>query len=108
MRPLYPNPIWSVDFVQDRLFRGRRYKMLTVIDEYTRQCITVNVQFQLTSQEVLDTEAFYSLTEAQSVIEQWVHQYNHIRPHQSLDYRPPVPETVVPTLSQTLVHNQGA
>ena len=36
MRPLYPNHIWSVDFVQDRLFRGRRYRMLTVIDEYTR------------------------------------------------------------------------
>ena len=55
MRPLYPNHIWSVDFVQDRLFRGRRYKMLTVIDEYTRQCMTVHAQFQLTSQDVLET-----------------------------------------------------
>ena len=55
MRPVYPNPIWSVDFVQDRLFRGRRYKMLTIIDEYTRQCMTVNAQFQLSSQEVLET-----------------------------------------------------
>ena len=55
MRPLYPHHIWSVDFVQDRLFRGRRYKMLTVIDEYTRQCMTVHAQFQLTSQEVLET-----------------------------------------------------
>ena len=55
MRPLYPHHIWSVDFIQDRLFRGRRYKMLTVIDEYTRQCMTVHAQFQLTSQEVLET-----------------------------------------------------
>ena len=174
MRPLYPNHIWSVDFVQDRLFRGRRYRMLTIIDEYTRQCMTVNAQFQLTSQEVLETlskcfirygkpkyirsdngsefkagvlqawlrtvhvkpiyiypgspwengynerfngtlrhevldpEVFYSLDEAQSVIAQWVHQYNHIRPHQSLDNRPPVPETIVLTLSQHLVHTQGA
>ena len=58
--------------------------------------------------EVLDTEVFYSLDEAKSVTTQWIHQYNHIRPHQSLDHRPPVPETIVPTLSQTLVHTQGA
>ena len=55
MRPLYPHHIWSVDFVQDRLFRGRRYKMLSVIDEYTRQCMTVQAQLQLTSQDVLET-----------------------------------------------------
>ena len=35
--------------------------------------------------EVLDKEVIYSLNEAQSVITQWVHKYNHIRPHQSLD-----------------------
>ena len=58
--------------------------------------------------EVLDTEVFYSLNEAQAGITQWVHQYNHIRPHQSLDQRPPVPETIVPALSQNLVHTQGA
>ena len=58
--------------------------------------------------EVMDTEAFYSLAEAQCVITQWIHQYNHIRPHQSLDHWPPVPETIVPGLSQTLVHTQGA
>ena len=58
--------------------------------------------------EVLDTEVFYSLNEAQSVITQWVHQYNHIRPHQSLHHRPPVPDTIEPTLSQTLVRTLGA
>ena len=58
--------------------------------------------------EVQDPEIFYSLNEAQALIAQWVHQYNHIRPHQSLDYRPPVPETIVPSLSQHLVHTQGA
>ena len=50
--------------------------------------------------EVLDPEAFYSLAEAQTVIEQWVHQYNHTRPHQSLDNRAPVLETIAPVLSQ--------
>ena len=64
MRPLYPNPIWSVDFVQDRLFRGRRYRMLTVMDEYTRQCITVYAQFQLSSKDAGDLErVLYSIRE---------------------------------------------
>ena len=55
MRPLYPHHIWSVDFVQDRLLHGRPYKILTVIDAYTRQCLTVKAQFQIRSQEVLET-----------------------------------------------------
>ena len=54
-----------------------------------------------------ESEAFYSLDKAQCVITHWVHQYNHIRPHQSLNHRPPVPETIVPTLSKDLVHTQG-
>ncbi len=57
--------------------------------------------------EVLNPEVFYSLDEAQAVIAQWIHQYNHIRPHQSLDHRPPVPETIASTLSQHLVHTRG-
>ena len=57
---------------------------------------------------VLNPEVFYSLAEAQSVIAQWINQYNHIRPHQSLDNRPPVLETIVPGLSHNLVHTQGA
>ena len=44
----------------------------------------------------------------QSVITQWVHQYNHTRPHQSLNHRPPVPETIASALSKDLVHTQGA
>lgn len=58
--------------------------------------------------EVLNTEVFYSLQEARCVIQQWVQQYNYFRPHQSLNFRPPVLETTTPTLSHTLVHTQGA
>lgn len=174
LRPLYPNHIWSVDFMQDRLLQSKAYKMLTVIDEYTRQCLTVKAQFKMSSQEVLETlsdlliqhgkpdyvcsdngsefkaqtlqqwlrkvdvepiyiypgspwengynerfngtlreevlntEVFYSLQEARCVINQWVRQYNQIRPHQSLHYRPPAPETTQPPLSQLLVHTKGA
>jgi len=41
LRPLHQNHIWSVDFVHDKLSSGRPYKMLTVLDEYTRQALCV-------------------------------------------------------------------
>ena len=50
--------------------------------------------------EVLNPEVFYSLDEAQTVIAQWINQHNHIRPHQSLDHRPPVPKAIAPALSK--------
>ena len=42
--------------------------------------------------ELLDGEIFYSLREAQVVIESWRRHYNHVRPHASLGYRAPAPE----------------
>jgi transposase InsO family protein len=49
--------------------------------------------------ELLDGEIFYSLREAQIVIESWRRHYNRIRPHASLDYKPPAPEVFVPALA---------
>jgi putative transposase len=46
--------------------------------------------------ELLDGEIFYTLKEAQVVIEEWRRHYNTIRPHSSLGYRPPAPETIIP------------
>ena len=46
--------------------------------------------------ELLNGEIFYTLTEAQVLIERWRQHYNTVRPHSSLGYRPPVPETVIP------------
>lgn len=46
--------------------------------------------------ECLNGEIFYSLKEAQVVIEQWGVQYNTRRPHSSLGYRPPAPQTILP------------
>ena len=46
--------------------------------------------------ELLNGEIFYSLKEAQIVIEQWRKHYNTIRPHSSLNYRPPAPQTSTP------------
>ena len=39
MRPNAPNHVWAIDFVHDKLSNNRPYKMLTVVDEYTRQAL---------------------------------------------------------------------
>ena len=49
--------------------------------------------------ELLDGEIFYSLREAQVVIESWRRHYNTVRPHASLGFRPPAPEVVLPTFA---------
>jgi len=49
--------------------------------------------------ELLDGEIFYSLREAQVVIESWRRHYNQVRPHASLGYRAPAPEVLVPMLA---------
>ena len=46
--------------------------------------------------ELLDREIFYTLTEAQVLIERWRCQYNTIRPHSALGYRPPAPAAINP------------
>ena len=48
--------------------------------------------------ELLGGEIFYSLKEAQVLIERWRKHYNTVRPHMSLGERPPVPETLTPRL----------
>ncbi len=158
-RPEYPNHVWSYDFVMERTQDGRPLKMLTVVDEYTRECLAIAVRRRLTSREVqevlselflqrgcpthirsdngpeciaralqawyrvltvaplfiepgspwengyvesfngklrdelLNGELFYTLHEAQVLIERWRRQYNTQRPHSALGYRPPAPET---------------
>src|SRR5436305_4581454 len=49
--------------------------------------------------ELLDGEIFYTLREAQIVIESWRRHFNTIRPHESLGYKPPAPEVLVPALA---------
>jgi len=49
--------------------------------------------------ELLNGEIFYSLREAQIVIESWRRHYNAVRPHQSLGYRPPAPDVFIPALT---------
>ena len=46
--------------------------------------------------ELLNGELFYTLWEAQVVIERWRRAYNQVRPHSALGYRPPAPEAIEP------------
>jgi len=52
--------------------------------------------------ELLNGEIFYTLKEAKILIEQWRRHYNTIRPHSSLNYRPPAPETIQPLIQKSL------
>ena len=161
LRPEHKDHVWSYDFVMDRTASGRAFKILTIIDEYTRESLAMLVSRRITSQEVIDKlfdlfilrgipehirsdngpeftaqairkwltrlgvktlfiepgspwengyiesfngklrdellnrEIFTTLKEAKVLIEQWRQEYNHVRPHSSLGYRPPAPETIL-------------
>jgi putative transposase len=161
LRPEYPNHVWSYDFVEDRTHDGRKFRMLNIIDEFTRECLVIRVNRKLKAVDVIDVlsdlfilrgvpghirsdngpefvakavrewitavgaktayiepgspwengycesfnsklrdellkgEIFYTLKEAQIVIESWRRHYNTVRPHSSLGYKPPAPEAVL-------------
>ena len=160
LRPEYSNHVWSYDFVEDRTHDGRKFRMLNILDEFSRESLAIRVDRKLNSTSVIDVltdlfilrgvpghirsdngpefiakavrewiaavgaktayiepgspwengycesfnsklrdellngEIFYSLREAQIVIETWRRHYNTERPHSSLGYRPPAPEVV--------------
>jgi putative transposase len=161
-RPLRPNHVWSYDFVEDRMERGRQLRMLVVIDEFTRESLAIEVAWSFTAQrvvevlqylfavrgapehlrsrptlrvgargpefvaqavtrwldragvttlfiaqgspwengyvesfnsrlrdELLDRELFLGLADARWVVDRWRLDYNHHRPHSSLNYQTP-------------------
>jgi putative transposase len=58
LRPLYPNHVWSYDFVSHRTADGRPLRMLTVLDEFTRECLAIDVARRLKSDDVMDRLTF--------------------------------------------------
>ena len=54
--------------------------------------------------ELLNGEIFYSLKEAQIIIEKWRKHYNTVRPHSALGYRPPAPETIIQLQPRPSMH----
>ena len=57
LRPQYPGHVWSYDFVQDCTHDGQTYRMLCIIDEFTRECLTIRAERRMNAQVVLDTLA---------------------------------------------------
>lgn len=173
LRLHHENHIWSIDFVHDKLSNGRNYKMLTVLDEYTREALCVAVRPKMNANDVLDSlfqliikrgkpkfirsdngpefiaeqlqtwlrkvgiqpiqiypgspwengynerfngtlrnevlnaEWFCSIRQAQTAINIWLKQYNHIRPHHALNMRPPIPETSIEKTKISGIENWG-
>lgn len=54
LRPERPNHVWSYDFVQDRTHDGRIFRMLNIIDEFTKEALTIRVERKLNSTDVVD------------------------------------------------------
>lgn len=54
LRAERPNHVWSYDFVEDRTHDGRKYRMLTVIDEFTHESLAIRVDRKLKSTDVID------------------------------------------------------
>jgi len=54
LRPEYPNHVWSYDFVMDRTRDGRAVRMLTIVDEHTRECLAIDVSRQLNGVDVIE------------------------------------------------------
>jgi putative transposase len=152
---LHPNHVWTYDFVCDTTSDSRTLKFLTVVDEFTRECLAIKVAHRLPAQavmevlrwvfaergvpaylrsdngpefiakaiqgwlkerqvkphyiepgspwqnaygesfngkfrdECLNMELFYSVSEAEPVVETWRRDYNTQRPHSSLNYQTP-------------------
>jgi transposase InsO family protein len=55
LRPEHSNHVWAYDFVADRTTNGKAFRMLTVVDEYTRECLAITVERKLNATHVLET-----------------------------------------------------
>ena len=57
LKPEYPDHVWSYDFVMHHTNDGRKFRMLTVIDEYTRQCLAIDVSRRMNHYTVMEQVA---------------------------------------------------
>jgi len=55
LRPACPNHVWAYDFLTDRTHDGRAFRVLTILDEFTRECLAIVVARRLTADDVLAT-----------------------------------------------------
>jgi putative transposase len=62
LRPEHRDHVWAYDFVTGRTHDGVAFKMLTVVDEFTRECLAIDVGRKLTSDDVLERLAWLMAT----------------------------------------------
>ena len=56
-RATHLNHVWSYDFVMDETEDGRRLKMMPIVDEYSRECLSIEVERSITAEDVVETLA---------------------------------------------------
>lgn len=61
-RPEAPNERWGMDFVADRLMDGRRFRILTVVDVFSRECLALEADCSLTGRRVVEALTLLALT----------------------------------------------
>ena len=54
LRPEYKNHVWSYDFMTERTHDGRAFRILNIIDEYTRDCLDMTVERKITAHQVIE------------------------------------------------------
>lgn len=54
LRPEHRDHVWSYDFVESRTHDGRKFRMLNIIDEFTRECLAIRIDRKLNSTSVVD------------------------------------------------------
>lgn len=54
LRPKHKDHVWAYDFVHDVTHDGRSFRMLTIVDEYTRECLAIDVARGIRSDDVLE------------------------------------------------------
>jgi transposase InsO family protein len=58
LRPQHKDHVWAYDFVEDATRDGRKLRLLTIVDEYTRECLAIDVARRLNSESVLERLAY--------------------------------------------------
>ena len=54
LRPEYENHVWSYDFMVERTANGRSFRILNIIDEFTRKCLAIKVARKISANDVID------------------------------------------------------
>jgi transposase InsO family protein len=58
LRPEHQDDVWSYDFMVERTSNGRAFRILNIIDEFTRECLRIKVNRKISAQDVIE-ELFY-------------------------------------------------